>query len=207
MHCAAHSLNLVVSSLCSVRELRNCIGNLAAVRNFFHTPKRQAVLCKAVKNDQNNDTNRRRKLVQKSATRWVERHDSVIVFCQLYLPVMEALQEVSTWEDKDSSTKALQLSLAIQQSEFIAALLSLNKIYYYSSDLTKALQSKSVSLVDCIELSGNVQEELETIRENGSVIFSEIFKEMQRKASSIETELKKNKTSSKSNSQKQRGMR
>ena len=41
---------------------------------------------------------------------------------------MEALQEVSTWEDKDSSTKALQLSLAIQQSEFIAALLSLNKI-------------------------------------------------------------------------------
>ena len=32
---------------------------------------------------------------------------------------------------------------------------------------------------------------METIRENGSVIFSEIFKEMQRKASSIEIELKK----------------
>ena len=40
VHCVAHSLNLVVSSLCSVREVRNCIGTLAAVCNFFHTPKR-----------------------------------------------------------------------------------------------------------------------------------------------------------------------
>ena len=39
VHCAAHSLNLVISRLCSIQAVRNCIGIIGAVCKFFNTPK------------------------------------------------------------------------------------------------------------------------------------------------------------------------
>ena len=142
VHCAAHSLNLVISKLCSVQAVRNCIGIIGAVCKFFNTPKRLAVFERAIENCSQNNPNRRNRLVQMSATRWIERHDSVIVFLQLYHPVIAALEEVSSWQDRDSSTNAQQLSISVQQSQFLVALFCLNKVYNFSSDLSKALQSK-----------------------------------------------------------------
>ena len=116
VHCAAHSLNLVIWRLCSVQAVRNCIGIIGAVCKFFNTPKRQAVFERAIENCTQNNPSRRNRLVQMSATRWIERHDSVIVFLQLYHPVIAALEEVSFWQDRDSSTNAQQLSISVQQS-------------------------------------------------------------------------------------------
>ena len=126
-----------------------------------------------------------------SATRWIERHDSVIVFLQLYHLVIAALEEVSSWQDRGSSTNAQQLSISVQQSQFLVALFCLNKVYNFKSDLSKALQSKSMNLVECVELATNVQEELEDMRENALLVFSEMYQEIQVVASQIDLELKK----------------
>ena len=44
VHCAAHSLNLAVSNSCDLPPIRNCMGTIASVYNFFNAPKRQNVL-------------------------------------------------------------------------------------------------------------------------------------------------------------------
>lgn len=45
VHCGSHSLNLSLSSACSVPQIRNCMGTVAKVCEFFHvSPKRQAAL-------------------------------------------------------------------------------------------------------------------------------------------------------------------
>ena len=190
VHCAAHSLNLVISRLCSVQAVRNCIGIIGAVCKFFNTPNKQAVFERAMENCTQNNPSRRNRLVQMSATRWIERRDSVMVFLQLYHPVIAAL-EVSSWQDRDSSTNAQQLSISVQQSQFLVALFCLNKVYNFRSDLSKALQSKSMNSVECVELATNVQEELEDMRENALLVFSEIYQEIQVVASQIDLELKK----------------
>ena len=41
VHCAAHSLNLAVSNSCDLSPVRNCMGTIASVYNFFNAPKRQ----------------------------------------------------------------------------------------------------------------------------------------------------------------------
>ena len=44
VHCAAHSLNLAISNSCDLRSIRNCMGTISSVYNFFITPERQNVL-------------------------------------------------------------------------------------------------------------------------------------------------------------------
>jgi hypothetical protein len=48
----------------------------------------------------------------------VERHDSIIVFIELLKPVIDSLEAISDWADKDSASGANQLLTNIQQSEF-----------------------------------------------------------------------------------------
>ena len=48
VHCAAHSLNLAVSNSCDLSPVRNCMGTIASVYNFFNAPKRQNILRKSI---------------------------------------------------------------------------------------------------------------------------------------------------------------
>jgi len=50
-HCAAHSFNLAVSVACSISEIRNCLGTVQSIYNFFNTPKRQIELHDAIQNN------------------------------------------------------------------------------------------------------------------------------------------------------------
>ena len=107
VHCAAHSLNLAVSNSCDLLPVRNCMGTIASVYNFFNAPKRQNILRKSINTI--SSTTKAQKLVQICATRWVDRHKSVSVFSNLQFAVVEALTEISTWPDRETSSRALQL--------------------------------------------------------------------------------------------------
>lgn len=37
-HCASHSLNLAISDACDLQSIRNCMGVLSPIYNFFNTP-------------------------------------------------------------------------------------------------------------------------------------------------------------------------
>ena len=140
VHCAAHNLNLAVSNSCDLSPVRNCMGTIASVHNFFNAPKRQNILRKSINTI--SSTIKAQKLVQICATRWVDRHESVSVFSNLQFAVVEALTEISTWPDRETSSRALQLLSTIRQSEFCIAVLVLKKVFGYSVVLCKVKQKK-----------------------------------------------------------------
>lgn len=126
VHCAAHSLNLTVSHACEIACIRNCIGTLEKVYLFFNTPKRQAVLRRAIETS-TPETNRPR-LKRHCETRWIERQDAVAAFIELQEAVFLALEEIKDWRDRSTSSEACQLLLAIKQAEFYISLLCLKTI-------------------------------------------------------------------------------
>jgi len=53
IHCSAHSLNLAVSSSCGIQSIRNCLGIVGKLPDFFIFPKRKAVLSLAIEQSEN----------------------------------------------------------------------------------------------------------------------------------------------------------
>jgi hypothetical protein len=48
VHCASHNLNLTISDACDLKSIRNFMGVLGTVYNFFNTPKRQETLLRKI---------------------------------------------------------------------------------------------------------------------------------------------------------------
>jgi hypothetical protein len=67
----------------------------------------------------------RAKLVTLSPTRWVERHESIIVMIEILDPPPYTLQEISTWLDTGSSSSAMVLVNSFLQTFFIISLCTL----------------------------------------------------------------------------------
>lgn len=49
-HCAAHSLNLAVSSACNIPSIRNCLGIVEKYYCFFNFPKRNHEILEVINN-------------------------------------------------------------------------------------------------------------------------------------------------------------
>ena len=173
VHCGAHSLNLAISDSCSEVPIRNCIGTISSVYNFFHTPKRQDVLKHAIA--EFCPDSRSTKLIQMCPTRWVDRHDSAVIFKELLKPVIEALDIISDWPDRDSSSGAVQLSSSIKTPEFLVALYVTCKIFSLSLPLCKCLQKEAVDLCEACNLANNVLDVLQDMRNHANKEFAVIF--------------------------------
>lgn len=118
VHCAAHSLNLAVSTASGIQSIRNCLGVIEKYYVFFNTPKRQNVL---LTNIENSDEDPKVKTLKRlCATRWVQRYDAVTDFIELFAFVVESLENISNWNDS-TATEANILLKAID-SEFLISL-------------------------------------------------------------------------------------
>ncbi|KAF0750221.1 52 kDa repressor of the inhibitor of the protein kinase-like isoform X3, partial [Aphis craccivora] len=118
VHCAAHSLNLAVSTASGIQPIRNCLGIIEKYYVFFNTPKRQNVL---LTNIENSDEDPKVKTLKRlCATRWVQRYDAVTDFIELFAFVVESLENISNWNDS-TATEANILLKAID-SEFLISL-------------------------------------------------------------------------------------
>lgn len=98
--------------------IRNCVGTVNKTYDFLNTPKRQAVLKKNSK-----------KMVQCSPTRWIQRHKAVIVFAENYESILRSLEDISNWDDRESSSNANILHCALTKAEFILALFVIRKMF------------------------------------------------------------------------------
>jgi len=88
VHCAAHSLNLVVSTASGIKPIRNCLGLIEKAYLFFNTPKRNSVLLHVIENS--DDEPSAKQLKRLCATRWIQRYDSVKDFSELFPIVLSA---------------------------------------------------------------------------------------------------------------------
>lgn len=187
IHCSSHSLNLAISDVCSIQSIRNCTGTIQKVCIFFKYPKKNNVLSESIERVCSSSTHNRLKLL--CPTRWVDRHDSIIIFIELFDAIVDSLSEICTWLDKDASSGAYQLLCAIRQPEFILATYMLGHVLSLSLPLSKFLQTKNIDLVEAIQTADNVVNIIKQLRLNDESEFKIIFNNVKSKCDALNIEI------------------
>lgn len=95
-----------------------------------------------------------------------------------------------TWSDKDTATKANQLLLALQATEFHVSLAIINKMFKYTKPLSIYLQKKNIDLCDAINHIDIIIKELISIRENAETVFNDLFKIIVTQSKEMDIEIK-----------------
>ncbi|KAG5863584.1 hypothetical protein JTB14_030274 [Gonioctena quinquepunctata] len=109
---------------------------------------------------------------------------------QLLKPAHEALQEISLWKDKDSSSGAFVLLSALAQSQFIISLFSAEKLLGYSIPLAKILQLENSDLAFAMDEAEETISTIKYVRENAEAQFKNIFDEAKQIADMFDIEIK-----------------
>lgn len=178
VHCVAHVLNLVLAHSCEVPMIRNCLGTIKSVINFFRkSPLRDGQLKKNA--DENNFEHST--LIGLCETRWTEKHLAVERFAEM-LPVARAtLETLQSTGSSDVATQAFQLQTAVDNSQFIISLVILRKVFSYTVNLIKVMQKVNVDLIATCSYAKTVRTTIESIRNETQ--FSILFEEAKRMSS------------------------
>lgn len=155
--CNNHALNLSISKSSIIQSIRNSVGIMQQVISFFKiSAKRNFVLKKYLKCF----------LVKLCETRWMERHDSVLQFKSSLTEIINALTEVSNWEDTISASKVKTLIFSLCNCEFIISIFSLSSGLSVTYRASKILQGKNQDILS----ASNVVEDIVKILEKNILI-------------------------------------
>ncbi len=178
IHCASHCLNLAVVKSLSVTSVRNMMGIVGRIYQFFAAhPKRQRALEQAISD--RHPTSASHKLKDMCRTRWVQRIDAADTFQCLLTSVVDCLENVcddgsSLWS-RDSLADARSLQLAITTPEFVSALVITNACLKYIQALTTSLQAEAKDIVAAMREVDNVIEAVNNVRNNIDTYHAEWF--------------------------------
>lgn len=165
VHCFSHRLNLVLSKATEVIEIRAALTTIKdACNHFSHSPQRErrfkaaiAELCPSARHE---------RLKQYCATRWVERHDSIFIFLELYQPLLKVLND----------SGEIALANAITDPGFLVAVHLLEKVLGVSKQLSVLLQSKDIDLVEAASEIKELKQTIDLWRSDGThKAFAEAF--------------------------------
>ena len=81
-------------------------------------------------------------LVSLCETRWVERHDALLTFNFELPQIIDALDNISNWNDRTTSSKARTLLSAIRESDFIVSLGCAVHVFSLTKGLGELFQKK-----------------------------------------------------------------
>jgi len=145
VHCSSHILNLILNTANSVSEIRNMFGTVKEVTNFINeSAKRRAIAEKELGADGG------RCLVTLCETRFVERHDALLVFADHYSHTLAALDVISCRSaDQKAVGKARALAKAMVEPSFIVALCCAQKVMSLTIVLSRSLQK--MNLFEAVE--------------------------------------------------------
>ncbi|GLV31070.1 hypothetical protein CBL_12143 [Carabus blaptoides fortunei] len=173
VHCASHRLNLAISDAYAIPVIRNCMESLRSGYNVFNIPKRQAILTLSFEKLTPEASATR--LKQLCATRWIQRHESVLVFLELQNATIDALENISSWNDKTTSSAAVQLLAVIRCTEFQVSLRVISKVFAITLPFNRMLQTENLDLAATLELTVHPNNILTDIRNNAVEEFQSIF--------------------------------
>lgn len=176
VHCSAHSLNLVVSTSCAMPPIRNAMGTIESVYCYLNTPKRLHILKNEIFSLITDP--KKVKLQQLCHTRWIQRHDSVLTFLELYPAIISSLEILSDDSDRETSSKASNLLISIQDFQFLTSLHIINKIFGISIFFCKVLQKTQIDLGEALTYATHLSSELKKIRDNADNEFKIIFNQI-----------------------------
>ncbi|XP_022170825.1 zinc finger MYM-type protein 1-like, partial [Myzus persicae] len=187
VHCSAHSLNLALAHSCNVQYVRNCIGTIKSIGNFIKSSAmRTKILKTKIKNILPNT--KWTKLTSMCDTRWVENHNGIQRFVEIFQPIVETLEELQLVQDINTSSKSIQFYRAIVTSEFILSMVTSNTLFSMTLPLCKSLQSVSCDLVEAVQHIETILNELTHLRENIDHTFNDIFEKTELLLKSIDGE-------------------
>ncbi|CAH1985723.1 unnamed protein product, partial [Acanthoscelides obtectus] len=178
VHCVAHVLNLVLAHSCGIPMIRNCIGTIKSVINFFRqSPLRDGLLKKIA--DQINSSHST--LISLCETRWTEKHVAVERFAEMVPVIRETLGALQDAASSDVATQAYHLQTAVDNSQFIVSLVILRKVFSYTANLNKAMQKVNVDLTNICEYTKTVKTTLLNVRNESQ--FAILFEQAQQMSS------------------------
>lgn len=96
---------------------------------------------------------------------------------ELLEPVVSALEEVSEWQERETSSGAKLLLNTVSSSEFVISLLVTEAVYAFTLPLSKVLQTVNIDLFNAVSLAENSIEELNGLRNNATTAFRNIMSE------------------------------
>lgn len=178
-HCFSHSLNLCLSKACNISSIKNMMGIVSSVAAFFSaSAKRAGILKLVIETDVDDQRNRKRKLLTLCETRWIERHDALITFKQLYVYVVRALENISHEANPESSSKATLYLNSVTKCDFLISLEVAVTCFAYTLELSISLQSKQQDLSKALSDVMVISSALKELRENADKHFKQIFKDV-----------------------------
>ncbi|KAK4875029.1 hypothetical protein RN001_011451 [Aquatica leii] len=83
-HCFSHSLNLAISKSCGMSAIINKMGIVNSVSDFLNASAKRVNLLQGIIIEENISETIKIRLKTLCATRWVERHDTILTFQELY---------------------------------------------------------------------------------------------------------------------------
>ena len=177
-HCSSHCLNLVLTKACQVTPIRKTLKTAEEVIVFLSSSAgRKNYLLEAIDASQPHSQNRRLKLL--CDTCWVERYESIVIFCRLYRPIIHALNAIEMSSDYKPADKASDFKFRVRQFTFLVNLKILESVLSATYDLSKALQAKNLDLLSCFSLIDETKKVFINFQQNSSVNFNALFKEVQ----------------------------
>jgi len=191
-YCSSHDLNLALGKSCKIREIQLMLDSLTQLGIFFkYSPKRSRRLELAVSefNQENSDERQCKKSKIKvfCATRWVEKHNTLENFLELYVPIVKTLEAIATSErgwDTKSSSDAYGLMKKITDSEFIVAFYSALYLFGFTKGLSTKLQGSSLDIIEAYKMVNTVISLLIEIREQEDD-FTNLYNKMTSMAESV----------------------
>ena len=183
VHCASHRLNLALSNAMSIPMVKNCLGVVNELANFFRNhPNANKTLQDAI--SVHAPESRKRRLLRLCETRFIERHDSVLTFVEIFKSICISLEEISNKTWKISST-ALTLLAAVEKSDFLVSLLVCDKLFSFTLPLSVFIQDKSLDLASALSHAKEVIVTLKKQREDAEKCFKDIFNSASRLAEEV----------------------
>lgn len=168
--CANHALNLAISKSSTVQCMRNNVGLLKEIISFFNMSSKRNFVLKTVLNG-------KPQLKSLCETRWVERHDSIMIFKASIPQIIEALTNISEWSEQDSSSKAKLLLTAMCTCEFIISIEILSNLLSVTAPISKILQGADNDVLAAFDCIQDVISILENKRTQCEKVFQKLFED------------------------------
>ncbi|XP_054706649.1 52 kDa repressor of the inhibitor of the protein kinase-like [Uloborus diversus] len=188
-HCFSHSLNLCITKSCQIPVIRNVMGTVETVSVFLSASAHRTNALIDVVEKQDFSETKKKRLKALCPTRRVERHDSLITFKELLVPVVTVLESLHTTASSEASTKAYMLNASIKRSEFIVGV----EISVYCLSLTlrlsQQLQSPKQDLSSALANVSQVLDTFRSVRQNAELEFQTIYKNCLEIAEELDLEL------------------
>ena len=157
--------------------IRNAMATISDICVFLsRSAQRVSIFQDNVEREVSGSASSRQKLKPISATSWVERHDSIIIFGTLLPAVVSTLEELQReYKQVELATKATTLLNSVQKCTFSIAALVMQHTSGITLPVSKLLQKKGLDIFAVIEFIDSVLDILRQNRSNCENIFHKIF--------------------------------